>query len=202
MKRIHRPEMGEVDNIFVCNKAKGQISKLVLQENKAHQSTRMFAYQGEWNACFRKIWRALFSCNTRFEICPFVLLPTYYYMWLLHSKLKGHDASKWFLPNFAFTIKRINFCLSWNHQKTIGFLMNSEVIQVSKIDSLKFDSCNGRSEIWRGTLNRFARHKYFLKHFFKIIFSHWNCAQMNERTLLRKKFFKGKKIFFINISES
>ena len=22
------------------------------------------------------IWRALFSCNTRFEICPFTLLPT------------------------------------------------------------------------------------------------------------------------------
>ena len=25
---------------------------------------------------FRKIWRALFSCNTHFEIRPFVLLPT------------------------------------------------------------------------------------------------------------------------------
>ena len=25
---------------------------------------------------FRKIWRALFSWNTRFEIRPFVLLPT------------------------------------------------------------------------------------------------------------------------------
>ena len=25
---------------------------------------------------FRKIWRALFSCNTRFEIRPFILLPT------------------------------------------------------------------------------------------------------------------------------
>ena len=27
---------------------------------------------------FRKIWRALFSCNTRFEIRPFALLPTNY----------------------------------------------------------------------------------------------------------------------------
>ena len=27
---------------------------------------------------FRKIWRALFSCNTRFEICSFALLPTSY----------------------------------------------------------------------------------------------------------------------------
>ena len=25
---------------------------------------------------FRKIWRALFSCNTRFEIHAFALLPT------------------------------------------------------------------------------------------------------------------------------
>ena len=25
---------------------------------------------------FRKIWRALFPCNTRWEIYPFVLLPT------------------------------------------------------------------------------------------------------------------------------
>ena len=27
---------------------------------------------------FRKIWRAMFSCNTRFEICPFALLRQYY----------------------------------------------------------------------------------------------------------------------------
>ena len=27
---------------------------------------------------FRKIWRALFSCNARFEIRPFDLLPTIY----------------------------------------------------------------------------------------------------------------------------
>ena len=37
---MHWPEMGEVDNIFVRSKAKGQISKLVLQENKARQIFR------------------------------------------------------------------------------------------------------------------------------------------------------------------
>ena len=152
MNRMHWPEMGEVDNIFVRRKAKGQISKLITRK----QSTPNFpknelflipdthtyvCVSGREMLVFGKYY------NTRFEICPFVLLPTYYYMWLLHSRLKGHDASKGFLPNFAFTIKRINFCFSWNHQKTIGFLMNSEVIQVSKIHSLKFDSCNGRSEI-------------------------------------------------------
>ena len=56
----------------VGNKAKGQISKRVFQENKARQifrktnisypliRTRMCAYQGVRNV-FRKIWRALFS---------------------------------------------------------------------------------------------------------------------------------------------
>ena len=32
--------------------------------------------RGVRNALFRKIWRALFSCKTRFEIRPFALLPT------------------------------------------------------------------------------------------------------------------------------
>ena len=34
-------------------------------------------YQGVRNVRFLKIWRALFSWNTRFEIRPFVLLPTH-----------------------------------------------------------------------------------------------------------------------------
>ena len=67
------------DTQFDGSKVKSRISKRVLQENKAHQifqktnisypliSTRKF---------FWKIWRALFSCNTRFEIHPFALLPT------------------------------------------------------------------------------------------------------------------------------
>ena len=36
---------------------------------------------------FRKIWRALFSCNTRFEIRPFALLPTDY-LFLVGSLLR------------------------------------------------------------------------------------------------------------------
>ena len=34
---------------------------------------------------FRKIWRALFSWNTRFEIRPFALSPTNYYSQFLKS---------------------------------------------------------------------------------------------------------------------
>ena len=33
-------------------------------------------HQGVRNVRFRKIWRALFSCNTRFEIQTSALLPT------------------------------------------------------------------------------------------------------------------------------
>ena len=62
--------------------------KRVLKESKACQifrktnfsyfliHTPACAYQGVRNVHFRKSWGALFSCNTRFEIHPFALLPT------------------------------------------------------------------------------------------------------------------------------
>ena len=64
-----------------------RISKRALQEEKARQifrkadssypllCTRVCAYQGVTNVCFS---RALFPCNKRFEIRPFVLLMTTY----------------------------------------------------------------------------------------------------------------------------
>ena len=53
----------------VFAKTLGRISKRVFQENKGRQIFRkMFV--------FRKIWRALFSWNTRFDIRPFALLLT------------------------------------------------------------------------------------------------------------------------------
>ena len=57
----------------VCNKAKRRISKQVLQKNKAPQ-----IFRKENISYPLKIWRALFSCNTRFEIHPFALLLPYY----------------------------------------------------------------------------------------------------------------------------
>ena len=62
----------------------------MFQENKACQifgktdisypliRTRTCAYQWVRMFVFRKIWRALFSWNTHFEIRPFALLPTIY----------------------------------------------------------------------------------------------------------------------------
>ena len=38
--------------------------------------TYMCLSGGQEMVVFRKIWRAVFSCNTRFEIRPFPLLPT------------------------------------------------------------------------------------------------------------------------------
>ena len=74
-----------MDNLLVIR----QISKRALQGSKAHQffrktnisypliRTHACAYQGVRNVFFfRKIWRAFFSCNTRFEILPFALFPT------------------------------------------------------------------------------------------------------------------------------
>ena len=41
---------------------------------------------------FQKIWRALFFCNSRFEIRPFVLLPTK--QQLLNTKVVIHSCPK------------------------------------------------------------------------------------------------------------
>ena len=70
----------------VGNKAKGRISKRVLQESKSgqiFQKTNIYLppdthvrIRGKEIIAFRKIWRDLLSSNTRLEICSFTLLPT------------------------------------------------------------------------------------------------------------------------------
>ena len=64
----------------------------MLKENKAHQfflkttisypliCIHAYACQGVRNVCFRKIWRAFFPFSTRFEIFPFTLLSTNWFM--------------------------------------------------------------------------------------------------------------------------
>ena len=73
---------------IVGNKAKGPISKWEFEENRACQifrktdisyplDTHTYVYvSGGKKHVFRKIWRALFSWNTRLEIGPVALLPT------------------------------------------------------------------------------------------------------------------------------
>ena len=69
---------------FVGNKAKGRISTRVLQENKARQvflNNNIFYPLIQWEMfVFRKIWHALFSCNTRVEIPPFALLTNEFFV--------------------------------------------------------------------------------------------------------------------------
>ena len=78
---------------LLSNKAKGQISKRMFQEVHI-RGWEMFV--------FRKIWHALFSWNTRFEIRPFALLPTNWEMFsssqinhfcnvLINKTLSFHD---------------------------------------------------------------------------------------------------------------
>ena len=63
---------------IVGKKAKKRISIRMFQENKTSQIfyPRTCAYQGVKMFVFRKIWRDLFSWNTRFEIRQFAILPT------------------------------------------------------------------------------------------------------------------------------
>ena len=71
---IYRSEKTRIQAYFVGNKVNGRISKRVLQENKASQIFRktIISYP---LLVFWLIWRALFFCNTRFEIHSFALLP-------------------------------------------------------------------------------------------------------------------------------
>ena len=68
---------------IVGNKAKGRISKRVLQENKARQIFRQTNVLNPWYeswakkcSIFGKFGVLCFLVNTRFEIRPFILLPT------------------------------------------------------------------------------------------------------------------------------
>ena len=71
-------------NDFVGNKAKGRISKQVLQENKARQV--FFRKTNISYPLFSKLWRALFSCNTRFEIRIFALFQRFL-KWEISTKM-------------------------------------------------------------------------------------------------------------------
>ena len=62
----------------VGNKAKGRISKRSSKKTKHAKFSKKQTFLTPWYAqvpVFQKIWRALFSWNTRFEIRPFALLP-------------------------------------------------------------------------------------------------------------------------------
>ena len=115
----------------------GSILKRVFRENKARQIFRKTSISdplicvsgGKKMFVFRKIWRALFSWNTRFEIRPFVLLPTtycinynfyIYYFILRISKIKLIDIAKKFLVQYCIKMKIAELrCRSLLYQKIL-----------------------------------------------------------------------------------
>ena len=100
---------------MIGNKAEGRTSKRVFQENKALQifgktnisyppdtHTYVCVSGGKKYFFFRKIWRALFSWNTHFEICPFALLPTNYAFLMILTNLTMLDFSQPWLTVCSF----------------------------------------------------------------------------------------------------
>ena len=69
--------------------------------------TRTYVYQGVRNIFFRKIWRALFSWNTHFEIYPFALLPTNYAFLMILTNLTMLDFSQPWLTVCSFRHTKI-----------------------------------------------------------------------------------------------
>ena len=77
-------------------------------------SQQMCGYQDVRNVRFRKIWRAWFSSNTRYDIRPFALLPTIYHFksnFYLHLNL-----SKFLIRVFKCMICVLNVPSFWYHQ--------------------------------------------------------------------------------------
>ena len=72
---------------------------------------------------FRKIWRALLSCDARFEIRPFALLPTY--LGLCQIYIPNTDFSFEDLINiFCHTIYRGCLCDNWKSRFLSRFIFN------------------------------------------------------------------------------
>ena len=83
---------------FVGNMAKGRISQRVFHENKACQifwkKTKKKTNHFSPLFLFQKIWRALLSWNTRFEIRRFALLPTSRRTWFSQMLIKIDKCGK------------------------------------------------------------------------------------------------------------
>ena len=65
---------------------------------------------------FRKIWRALFSCNARFEIRPLALLPTI----CIYIKNVSGSFKKFAISNYGI-LQLLPFCCTFSHFGKIPF---------------------------------------------------------------------------------
>ena len=102
--------------MFQENKARQIFGKtdisypLIRTRTCTYQGVRMFVFRN-----FRKIWHALFSWNTHFEIRPFALLPTIY------PDLDYIDVQ----PKFSVTSKMEGFAAIVNAKGQKLFLLSS-----------------------------------------------------------------------------
>ena len=128
------------------NKAKGRISKRVLQEYRACQIFRKTNIFYPLIIVFQKIHRALFSCNTSFEICPFALLPTifllkYSQVSVSYCSYLLHTVTMPLSPDPSIRTHLIN--MRWKSHLYIEFQWMSWAELVSKRNNLRW--CNS---IW------------------------------------------------------
>ena len=80
----------------------------------------------------KPVWRALFSCNTRFEIRPFTLLPT------TCSLVIAKNVNSTYLIKSSKQVKRLKD--EWNNPHRISpfyrtFLIEQKKIQNSEVQS-------------------------------------------------------------------
>ena len=140
---------------FVGNKAKERISKRVFQENKARQislktnisypliRTCTCDYQGVKNVRSQKIWRALFSWNTRFEIRPFALLPALFELFTItnvsYKKVSLHNIlSGVLLNNFMSMCHALRNQLTQFFMKGISkILLDNHFLKIKKFKMLE-----------------------------------------------------------------
>ena len=125
----------------------------MFQENKARQifrqnehflspdtDTYVCVSGGKKYSFCRKIWRALFSWNTRFEIPPFALLPTNYLKYIQLRKMQWNNNGIFFInvsTGSRLMQSILTICLNAhfvhpeNMRKLCHFVMFSEGIEIN-----------------------------------------------------------------------
>ena len=118
---------------IVGNKAKGQISKRVFQENKASQifqktnisyfliRTRTCAYQGVRNICFSENLVCFVFLKHPLLESPFCVITDDINLEPYHEEAGGKDQDTYFIRTYMLTylFSVHSFSTPWKHQKTV-----------------------------------------------------------------------------------
>ena len=131
---------------------------------------------------FREIWRALFSCSTRFEISPFALLPT-----KCTTKVMCFKQLYWFSANTDSVIRTSETITRTNTRTTTGNLLRTILQKIKSEDSF--------------TCLRITIKFCFLNNYISLDSFTWNIqdGRMGRELKLSERSFhiyKGKHILF------